>query len=175
MKVPRIDTPAEFFRVVVETDVAEFEANQTDLRLAYHSCISLLSFRDWVFNTHKNKHWMYYGLRKRPFNKATDLQDTLEAENKSFSVVADVANTIKHMVRTDQRRMAKPAIVETPSIINIGALGLQGLNGEMLNGDRLQYIEEWIAVEIDNQTFDLYFCVVAVRDVWRFLIRENAW
>ena len=60
MKVPRIDTPAEFFRVVVETDVAEFEANQTDLRLAYHSCISLLSFRDWVFNTHKNKHWMYY-------------------------------------------------------------------------------------------------------------------
>jgi hypothetical protein len=61
--------------------------------------------------------------------------------------------------------MVKPAIVETPSIINIGALGFQGLNGEMLNGDRLQYIEEWIAVEIDNQTFDLYFCVVAVRGV----------
>jgi hypothetical protein len=42
----KIETPREFFEHIVELDVEDFIETPTDLRLAYHSCTSLLSFRD---------------------------------------------------------------------------------------------------------------------------------
>jgi hypothetical protein len=82
-----IETPAEFFRQVLEPDYQAFLDAPTDLRLAFHAAASLFHLRDWVAAAK--------GLDKG------SLQLDLEARCKSFGVIRDVANAGKHLMLTN--------------------------------------------------------------------------
>jgi hypothetical protein len=79
-----IETPAEFFRRILEPDYRAFLAAPTDLRLAFHAASSLFHLRDWVAAAK--------GL------KGAALQADLEARCDSFGVIRDVANAGKHLL-----------------------------------------------------------------------------
>src|SRR5271166_6097744 len=99
----KIETPSEFFTEVVDVDVSEFQKNPIDLRIAYHACNSLLSLRDWVAETHKNKSWSHGGIPQPLFGSGIQLQKALESLEHKFAIVTDIANASKHMV-LDQKR-----------------------------------------------------------------------
>ena len=93
-----VSTPRQYFDVVVKPDVDDFDANRTDLRLAYHACTSLLGLRDWIFEAKQGSAWTYNAATRTPFTSKKDLYRALESFDAVFSVVFDVANASKHMV-----------------------------------------------------------------------------
>jgi hypothetical protein len=175
MKAQRIDTVRKFFEAIVEVDAAEFNAEQTDLRLAYHSCISLLSLRAWIAETHKYKPWAFCRDPKNPFSNERDLAKELNLINTCFSIVADIANTTKHMIRSERRKTATTSIVEIRSVRNGSMLGIAEFNGAMLNDPSGEFIEEWITTEIGGVSYDVVHCVNSTLALWRTLIAENSW
>jgi len=64
----RIETPQQFFEYVVVPDVSEFLERELNHRAAYHACISLLSYRDWVVKNHVGEVWSLAGVRQTPLS-----------------------------------------------------------------------------------------------------------
>jgi hypothetical protein len=68
MHAAGIETPQEFFKHVVSRRRDFLTKDSLDLRTAYHACTSLLSLRDWIFETYKHKQWRAGGSEKQPFD-----------------------------------------------------------------------------------------------------------
>jgi hypothetical protein len=128
VKVREVETPRQFFDHVVDADVAEFRVDDTDLRLAYHACISLFILRDWIMHEHRDQPWTWNGVQKPAFHDEGELEATLIEIGHAFKIVADIANTTKHMIRRQRQRQAKTRIVETAVIHSPSMLGSMGFN-----------------------------------------------
>lgn len=167
----KIETPREFLDHIALLDVAQFESNSADLRLAFHACISLFSLRDWVFLTYNSTPWVSSGLRQTQFNSKSDLQRSLNSIEREFTVVTDIANATKHMKlepRKSQTNLwgsANVAIQSTTGNVAGTPVGMPSAPGGNLR----------ITVRIDTTDHDVSASISAVKKMWKALFAENSW
>ncbi|WP_147262622.1 hypothetical protein [Roseiarcus fermentans] len=178
-RIRKIETPKQFFDYIVDVDVSVLLAAQTDLRLAYHACVSIWSLRNWVAATHYNQHWSNAGSPKPKFSNDGDLQSELAKIDKRFDVVRDIANASKHMVLNRKPRILQGAqdirLIETPVLLNTAQFDSQGFNEGQFNQSDDIVTENWLIVETENQDYDVVDCINFTHAVWRGLLDENSW
>ncbi|MBX9651651.1 MAG: hypothetical protein K2X57_31835 [Xanthobacteraceae bacterium] len=155
----RIETPAQFFEYIVTTDVAEFLDRQPNLRAAYHACISLLSYRDWVWKAHVGDIWFIQGAKQPALGTKGEFQKALIDFDGSFRVVREIANFSKHM--TDSSNTI---------VHEIGPLNTAAFNELPFNG-----FERLITVTIGGTDHDVRLSVRNNLLAWQKLNIENAW
>ena len=155
----RIETPAQFFEYIVATDVAEFLDRQPNLRAAYHACISLLSYRDWVLKAHVGEIWFIHGVKQPQFDKKGEFLKALTEFDVSFGVVKEIANFSKHM--TDS---------SNTFVHDIGPFNTVALNELPFNG-----FERLITVTIGGKGHDVRRSVRNNLLAWQKLNTENSW
>jgi len=179
--VVKIETPREYFDNVVELDVKDFIDEPTDLRRAYHACISILSLRDWIVKTHNSKRWLWQTKDQGLLKSKKQLQEALNVIDKSFEITTDIANASKHMVLEPDRRQTNlygSANVEIMTVTSSSAGALVGTaipGGFLLNQAPLVFSTNRIRVKIDSTYFDVLTCVVTARAIWVSLLQENSW
>jgi hypothetical protein len=162
-----LSTPQDFLKHVVDPDMAEFsKPDQAELRLAYHSCNSLLALRDWVYETHKNTRWKYQSKTFGPIkSKTTFLKDLCSIE-PDFKIIADIANASKHMVLDTTHRLtplygSSNVYIETNS---------SGVTPPMNTAPKFR-----VFVQIGNNFLDVLPCAQKVHKVWKALFKQNGW
>jgi hypothetical protein len=104
MGVSKIDTPREYFENVVVPDVEDFLRDPTNLRYAYHTCVSLLSLRDWVVKAYHDRTWSWESKPQGTITTTRQLQQALNLIDDSFEIITDIANASKHMILDPTRR-----------------------------------------------------------------------
>jgi hypothetical protein len=153
----RIETTREFFEYIVVPDVTEFLEHELSLRIAYHACISLLSYRDWVLRGHLGKAWSAAGVSQTPLRGKEAFQKALQAYDHSFAIVKEIANFSKHMT-------------ESNSVLREIGAGAVGLNEMAPN--KLGRI---FTVRIGTLDHDVRTKVRASFMAWQSLNKENSW
>jgi hypothetical protein len=179
--VVKIETPREYFDHVVNLDVDDLVADPTDIRLAYHACISLLSLRDWILTEYRTQPWSWQTKAKGHLKTKREFQKALNAIDNNFAIVTDIANASKHMVLEPDQSQTKlwgSANVEIKevTIARGGALFGSALLGTFAyNQPPTVYTSDRIQVKIDAAYFDVLTCVTKVRSIWVTLLQENTW
>jgi hypothetical protein len=172
--VKKIETVREYFDHVVIPDYRDLCADKTDLRKTFHCCTSLLSLRDWVEMTHRNKNWFHNKVPQKPFFGKTNIQDMLASLCSSINVVADVANASKHMILdrgyTPLYGSAN-VVIQATQVSSSGA----GLGATPIGAAPLGAGIESVVVEIGGSYYDVFGCVTDSYNVWSSLINENRW
>jgi hypothetical protein len=154
----RIESPRQFFEGIVTPDVSEFLDRELNHRAAYHACISLLSYRDWVLKEYVGKVWSIDSVEQAPLSKVADFQKALQAHDRSFDVVAKIANFSKHMTANN-------------TVLNeLGALGTAGFNEVPLAA-----VKRVFTVRIGTEGHDVRNNVRAAFFAWQKLNKENGW
>ena len=171
MTIFKIDTPQEFFQHIVSTDVSEFLNNEPALRTAYHACNSLLSYRDWIFATHKGKPWQCLGTAQGPLSSKRQFQKALELADPSFAIVADIANASKHLILEAERTSAGlKGNADTQIEIVDGTLNSAPINTVAINETL-----HTIYVIIGQHRHDVVVGVGTTYETWVKLNAENGW
>jgi len=179
--VVKIETPHELFDHVVTLDVNELLAAPTDIRRAYHACISLLSLRDWIFQKYANQPWSWQNKSQGQMKSKTQFQTALNTIEKSYEIVTDIANASKHMVLETNRSQTNLYGSENVEIVAVktatgGAIiGGFMLNTVMFNQPPTISTSYRIQVKIDATYFDVLTCVVKANALWVSLLQENSW
>ena len=182
MTVRKIENPREFFKHVVDVDVEEFKENPTDLRAAYHASISLVSLRDWVVKSHRDKVWTFAGVKRGRFGTKEELQCQLKSTElgakEQFVIVTDIANAAKHMFlcqNKGKKRLQKIADVNVPGLGEpsgrFSGVASGAPAGALPAGSGFARL----LVKIDGELHDVKECVMAVHAVWQRLFIENSW
>ena len=168
----KIATPREFFDHVVEKDVSEFASQATDLRSAFHACISLLSLRDWIVHVYKNKHWTHSGTAQPIITGKRKFQQALNDIDVRCGIVTDIANASKHMVldpssgpNTNLWGNANTAVHFYGGPLGSAPLGVAPVGGTI----------SVIKVKIDRNYHDVLDCARATHSIWKGLMKDNAW
>jgi hypothetical protein len=169
-----IATPKEFLKAIVDPDMAEFSGAITDLRVAHHACISLLSLRDWVAKAHDGTTWTYRGRIigtidvDRP---AKGFGADLIGIERQFEVIFDIANASKHMVLGNRK------LTELHGSANVAIQILSSESTTKLSPTTSpeEKGELRVLVKIGNDHHDVLKCAQAVHAAWADLFRENGW
>jgi hypothetical protein len=181
MTVVKIETPREYFDHVVNIDVNDLIADPTDIRRAYHACVSLLSLRDWILKAYANQPWSWQTKANGHLKSKTQFQKSLNAIDKDFAIVTDIANASKHMVlepSQSQTNLCGSANVETMSVTKASGgaiIGSAPLGTFAFNQAPTVSTSDRIQVKIDASYFDVLTCVVSARAIWVALLQENSW
>jgi hypothetical protein len=172
-----IATPKEFLDHVVDPDMADFaNTTGTELRSAYHACVSLLSLRDWVGQAHHGKAWTYQGSPKGRIDKKklkSGLGAGLVAIDDAFAKVFDIANASKHMVLDSGKKLTK-------------LHGSANVHIQMTGGSKLGQAELGnlildspgnpnVFVQIGTQFYAVLPLATQVHSIWKTLFAENGW
>lgn len=166
-----ISTAKQFFDLIAEPDANALNGAKT-LRNAFHACISLFSLRDWVANDHAGKTWTHNGSPLGTISGVESIQKGLVNVAPSFLVIANVANSAKHMTLKQQwpwKRMEGSANVVHQSV-STGGIGSP--IGAPIGGTLTSDI---IVADLGSKLHDVPSCVEDVRKLWRSLITENGW
>jgi hypothetical protein len=154
-----LQTPREFLDHIVGPDMADFsQPGQTELRLAFHACTSLLSLRDWVAEKHDCSHWTYGTTRFGPIDKSrlVTFQNDLATVEPNFKIIVDIANASKHMVLDTGRRLT----------------ALHGAENVVITTDGST---QRVFVKNGTRFDDVLQCAESVHDAWRRLFAQNSW
>ncbi len=175
MTAAKIETPREYFDHVVNLDVNDLIDHPTDIRLAYHACISLVSLRSWILKAYKNRPWSWQTNAKGLLNE-NELREALNGmgPDRDLALVSDIANASKHMfLQPDQ---SATVAINTATIAFGGALFGDSLIGDFAPGEPpLVVTSDRLQVKRDGTYFDVLTCVVNVRAIWVALLDENSW
>jgi hypothetical protein len=101
-------TPSTYFRELVEPAVADFEANQISVRLAYTACMFAYHFADAVA-AHRHPG----GDRGRIRNELGKVRGDLADLSAWFRTVEGIATVAKHVEVMDEKMPVKPKIEDT--------------------------------------------------------------
>jgi hypothetical protein len=177
--VVKIETPREYFDHLVNLDVDDLIDRPTDIRLAYHACISLVSLRDWILKAYANIPWSWqtnhkYSLNQKELHEALNGIRPNREPDMNFAIVSKIANASKHMVL--QAGVSANVEVKAATTARGGALFggsplgtfAPGQPSTVSTSDRIQ-------VKINTKYFDVLTCVVKVRAIWVALLQENSW
>ena len=74
MTEPKVETAADFKKVVVDQDYADYKSNPTDLRRAYHLAIAPFHLRDWTLAQYKGKPGWPYGQNDGDYQQHLERQ-----------------------------------------------------------------------------------------------------
>lgn len=179
--VDKIDTPSDFYTYVVKADIIELRNKPDDLRLVYHACISILSLRDWVFHTYKNRPWTWNGKAQPPFSSKTKIQEHLEALHEEFRIIYDVANFSKHLIMDDNRKRTQAQGIANVQIQSIrthvggATLGTFMLNTTMLNEAPHPVTRNSVVIDDGGKLYDVEMSIELTNRVWLQLLAENNW
>jgi hypothetical protein len=99
----KIDNCKKYWNELVEPDYQEFQANQGDMRKAFHCAISLLHMADWVYKEKGPHYWKSIGLQFTDRTGAAvavhddkSFANALAAIDPNFELVRNIANSAKH-------------------------------------------------------------------------------
>jgi hypothetical protein len=170
-----LQSPSEFLRHVVDADMADFGApNQVELRLAHHACTSLLSLRDWVYETHKTKTWTFQTRQFGPISTKGRFLGDLCAIEPDFEIISDIANASKHMVLENSRKLTDLFGAANVHIQSHGGSGMLGF-GALGSGAIGSLPTTSVFVQIGNHFYDVLQCAQKVHGLWKQLFAENDW
>ena len=117
-----IVTPRDFLKLVVEEDLKDFRADQSNVRKAWHSASSLFHQADWVFNAHRASVITAYGLPAGT-KRETEFADALAAQNDYFQLIRGAANASKHHTLRKELPNSKLQSFQPTEIVFGGRLG----------------------------------------------------
>jgi hypothetical protein len=181
MTIDKIETPREFFEHVVNLDAKDFLEMPTELRLAYHACTSLLSLRDWIYQSYNNRGWTWSTHSQGNMTSIGELQRSLNAIDQVFGITTDIANATKHMILDPDRRQtslygaANLQIQTVTKVLGGSMLNTDMLGNFMLNQNPTAVTSNRVRVQIGSVYYDVLSCVLLAKDIWSNLIEENAW
>jgi hypothetical protein len=99
----KIDNCKKYWNELVEPDYREFQANQGDVRKAFHCAISLFHMADWVYKEKGLAYWTSVGLGFVDRTGATiavhddkSFANALATIDSNFELVRNIANSVKH-------------------------------------------------------------------------------
>jgi hypothetical protein len=106
--VRQFQTPEDFWNGMLLPDYNDFQADVGDLRMAFHSAISLFHMHDWVFNIHEDYIIANFTLIDDQGNtprtkKAKHFGNALEAICPDFALIRGIANAGKHLALSNIR------------------------------------------------------------------------
>lgn len=172
-----ISTPKEFLINVVKPDMDDLKSSScTELRAAYHACISLLSLRDWVGLHHDGKPWQYKSVHQGVIDKSrlkAGFGADLISIDDSFAKVFDIANASKHMVLDSKQKLTDLYGSANVHIQPIGSSILgEAILDEMILGSAGT---PTIFVQIGKDFFEVLPLADKVYEIWKELFDENGW
>jgi len=159
----KVETAAEFKRVVVNNDYREYKAAPTDLRRAYHLALGLFHLRDWTF-------WQYRGEPNWPHRTVEHYQKHLQTRCQYFGYMRDLANAVKHAELDPKKK---------PSIQMIGLANAEvsfgGVQPDAFQSNAFQ--TRTMIISQTSATHRLEFGKAAdcVMSMWNNLFAENRW
>ena len=153
-----IETPQQFFEGIVAPDVTEFLERELSHRSAYHACNSLLSYRDWVVQKHSGKVWSINRVTQGPLGETGKFQEALNAYDRSFGIVREIANFSKHVTAS------------SPVLHEVHAPGA-GPRNEAPSGA----MKRVFTIEMGTESHDVRDSVQTAFVEWQKLNRENSW
>ena len=99
----KIDDCQKYWSGIVEPDYQEFQANQGDVRKAFHCAISLFHMADWVYKEKGLHYWKSVGLQFTNRTGAAvavhddkSFANALATIDQNFELVRNIANSAKH-------------------------------------------------------------------------------
>ena len=99
----KIDDCKKYWNELVEPDYQEFQANQGDVRKAFHCAISLFHMADWVYKEKGLNYWKSVGLHFTDRTGAAiavhdhkSFANALATIDPNFELVRNIANSAKH-------------------------------------------------------------------------------
>jgi hypothetical protein len=169
-----ISTPRDFLTYIANPDIADFAKEITDLRVAHHACISLLSLRDWVVKHHNGKTWNYQSRLVGTLDARRPKQGfghDLVGIEKDFKVIFDIANASKHMILAQSQRLTTlhgSANVSIQILSTGSSSPTPAASGADAGPTRA-------LVKIGSDYHDVLLAAQAVHAVWTTLFAENGW
>jgi hypothetical protein len=150
----KIDNCKKYWNELVEPDYQEFQANQGDVRKAFHCAISLFHMADWVYKEKGLDYWSSAGLYFTDKTGAAiavhddkSFANALATIDPNFELVRNIANSAKHFslskpgshpsspsdaASTYSIRAFDPSVFSPTVFDTTARVMLEGLDGRLL-------------------------------------------
>jgi hypothetical protein len=159
----RVETSADFKRVVVEPDYADYKQSPTDLRRAYHLASSLFHLRDWTFN-------QYAGTPGFPVPTLADYQTFLKTQCSEFGYISDLANSVKHRVLNPTRKQNTQMVGLANTELSVG-----GFQTGAFQTNAFQVKTQIVTETAPANWVDFESAADAVKAMWDRLFANYNW
>ncbi len=119
MTIEKVTTYAEYRSKIVEPDYRDFVDNESDLRMAFHSAISLFHLHDWVYGAQAayiNANFVFQNNGvATPVTGGPQFANALADLCPEFELIRGVANSAKHLTLRGRNAKRPPPPSNMPS------------------------------------------------------------
>ena len=154
-----IATYTAYWREIVVKDYDDFASNEGDLRLAFHSAVTLFHMADWVFFGEERSVRQQFKVKSED-----DFRAALCQHLREFDVIRDIANSAKHF-------KLKKGEVQKPK-----AKSIDPWRGSWGNSWGKSWTRTQVQIEgPDGNDGPFIDVALAVRQMWETLAADHGW